>query len=140
MTTFESAIKALAAPQLKVYNTLSDLRNLEKVKDRIPEDKIKEVTFEQDQVIFKVDPVGNVGIKIIESEEPKTIKFSATNSPVDFYLWIQLKEVAENDTRLKVTLKADLNPMIKMMASKPLKNFVDTLADSIAAYDFNAEL
>lgn len=140
MTTFESAIKTLAASQQKVYTVLSDLRNLEKVKDRIPQDKISDVTFEEELVTFKVDPVGNVGIKIIEKEEPKTLKFAAQNSPVDFFLWIQLKSVAENDTRIKVTLKADLNPMIKMMAAKPLKGFVDTLADSIAAFDFNSDI
>ena len=140
MTTFESAIKTLSASQQIVFSVLSDLRNLEKVKDRIPKDKISDVVFDEEQVTFKVDPVGNVGIKIIEKEAPKTIKFAAQNSPVDFHLWIQLKEVAENDTRLKVTLKADLNPMIKMMASKPLQNFVDTLADSIAAFNFSTDI
>lgn len=136
MTTFESAIKPLAASSQTVYTMLNDLRNLEKIRDRIPKDKISEVTFSEDEVMFKIDPVGNVGIKIIERDEPSCIKFAALKSPVDFKLWIQLKEVSENDTRLKITLKADLNPMIKMMATKPLQGFVDTLANSIASFDF----
>ena len=49
-TTFESSIKQIPHKQESVYNTLSDLNNLqrlkdrfEQVKDQIPEDKRKEM-------------------------------------------------------------------------------------------------
>jgi len=50
---------------------------------------------------------------------------------VGFKLWIQLKELAEDDTRIKLTVEAELNPMMSMVANKPLKNFVDMLVDQI---------
>jgi len=56
--------------------------------------------------------------------------------PFNFFLWIQLKEAGENDTRMKLTIKADMNPMVKMMASKPVKKFLETLADGIAAHQY----
>ena len=37
MTTFESNIKQVQAPQSAVYAKLSDLNNLAQVKDRLPE-------------------------------------------------------------------------------------------------------
>ena len=37
---FESSVKQIPYPQQAVYDNISDLRNLEKVKDRIPEDKV----------------------------------------------------------------------------------------------------
>ena len=40
MTKFESAVKVIPASQKAVYEKLSDLSNLEKVKDRLPQDKV----------------------------------------------------------------------------------------------------
>ena len=40
MTKFESGVKVVPASQEAVYEKLSDLSNLEKVKDRLPEDKV----------------------------------------------------------------------------------------------------
>ena len=37
MTKFESAVKVIPASQKAVYEKLSDLSNLEKVKDRLPQ-------------------------------------------------------------------------------------------------------
>ena len=40
MTKFESGVKVIPASQSAVYGKLSDLSNLEKIKDRLPEDKV----------------------------------------------------------------------------------------------------
>ena len=45
---FESSIKQVPYPQEAVYRNISDLRNLDKVKDRVPEDKINEFSFDED--------------------------------------------------------------------------------------------
>ncbi len=137
-TTFESAVKTIAANEDDIFPMLSDLRNAEKLKDRIPQDKIKDIRLEQDSVSFTANPIGNFVLKIIEREPNKTIKFAADKAPIDFFLWIQLKQAAEKDTKLKITLKADLNPMIKMMVSKPLEQFVNMLADALATLDYNS--
>jgi carbon monoxide dehydrogenase subunit G len=42
-------------------------------------------------------------------------------------MWIQLKETGESQTAIKVTLDADMNPMVAMVAKNPLTNFVETL-------------
>ncbi|MFT3751508.1 MAG: hypothetical protein QM800_01015 [Paludibacter sp.] len=54
------------------------------------------------------------------------------NAPVEVNVWIQLKQVAENDTRMKLTLKADLPAMIKMMVDKKLKEGINSVADLLA--------
>ena len=40
MAQFESSIKQIPYPQQNVYNMLSDLSNIERVKDKIPEEYI----------------------------------------------------------------------------------------------------
>lgn len=107
---------------------LSDLSNLERVKDRIPQDKIQGFEFDSDSCSFSVNPVGKITFQIVEREPNKTIKFATTNSPVPLFLWIQLKQVAEMDTRMKLTARADLNPFIKQMVAKPMQEAIDKIA------------
>ena len=38
MTKFESSVKQIAYPVADVYRNISDLSNLERVRDRVPED------------------------------------------------------------------------------------------------------
>ncbi|MFM2292598.1 MAG: hypothetical protein RIS29_2411 [Bacteroidota bacterium] len=133
MTTYESDIKTISSNEEVVFGILSDLNNLKKLQDNPAlADKVKDLKFDTDSCSFSVDPVGKVGFKIIEREPFKTIKFESENSPVKVNVWIQLKQVEENDTKLKLTLKADLPMMIKMMVDKKLKEGINMIADMIA--------
>lgn len=136
MTDFLSEVKSIPYDSERIYAMLSDMSNLEKIKDRIPQDKIKNFEFDSDTCSFAVDPVGKITFQIIEREPCKTIKFTTTNSPVPLTLWIQLKQIEEADTRMKITLRADLNPFIKPMVSKPLQDAVDKLSQVIASLPY----
>lgn len=132
MTTYESNIETLNSNVMKAYELFSDLRNLEKFKDRIPSDKIKDIEFDTDSCRFSVDPIGKVGLVIVDKEEGKTIKFGAENSPVEANMWIQLKEVEENVTKMKLTIKANLPFLIKPMVDGKLKEFINQLSQALA--------
>ena len=47
MSKFESKVKPIAYPQSSVYKMLSDLKNLERVKERMPEDKLNDFVVRQ---------------------------------------------------------------------------------------------
>ena len=129
---FESSVKQIPYPQQAVYDNISDLRNLEKVKDRIPEDKVSDFTFDEDTVGLNVQPVGELKLRICEREEPKCVKFETVQSPVPFNVWIQILPVDEQNSKMKVTVKAELNPFIKSMVEKPLQEAVEKIADALA--------
>ncbi len=129
MSKFESTIRQINYPQEVVFQGLSNLDNLSKIQDRIPEDKANDLSFDNDSVSINVPPVGKITLKIIEREEPKTIKFETTESPLPFNFWIQLLPVTESSCKMKLTLKADLNPFIKGMVSKPLQEGIEKIAD-----------
>lgn len=132
MTKFESSIKQIPYAQDAVYRMLSDLSHIEKVRDRIPEDKIKDFRFDQDAISLKADPVGELRLRIIEREEPKCIKFETEQSPIPFNLWIQILPVDAATSKMKVTVGAELNPFIKGMVKKPLQEGVEKIADVLA--------
>ena len=129
---FESSVKLVPYPQQAVYDNISDLRNLEKVRDRVPEDKVEGFSFDQDTVSINVAPVGELKLRICDREEPKCVKFETVQSPVPFNVWVQVLPVDENSSKMKVTVKAELNPFIKGMVEKPLQEGVEKIADALA--------
>ncbi|MDR1557489.1 MAG: SRPBCC family protein [Tannerellaceae bacterium] len=136
MTEFVSDIKAVPYNDERIFGMLSDLSNLERIKDRIPQDKLKDFVSDSDSCSFSVDPVGKISFRIIDREPNKTIKFTAVHSPVPLDLWIQLKQVAENDTRMKLTVRAELNPFIKPMVSKPLQDAIEKISTLLASLPY----
>lgn len=132
MGKYESDIKHIPYPQEKVYEKLSNLENIEKVKDRIPADQLNGLAFDRDSVSVSVPPVGSITLGIIERDEPKCVKFEAKNSPVPFNMWIQLLPVTDASCKMKVTVKADIPMFLKPMLGGKLKDGVDKIADTLA--------
>ena len=132
MTKFESSIKYIQSSQEAVYGKLSDLNNLEQVKDRLPEDKVKNLSFDADSLTVEVSPVVKITLQIVEKEPCKCIKFGTVTSPLPFNLWIQLLPVADNECKMKLTIGMDLNPFMKAMVQKPLQEGVEKMADALA--------
>ncbi len=132
MSKFESSIKQIPYPQQSVYNMLSDLTNIERIKNKVPEDKLKDMTFDKDSIAISVAPVGQVSMRIIEREEPKTIKFASDNSPMSFNFWIQILPVSETESKLKLTIDADIPFFAKSIVSGPLQEGIEKIADALA--------
>jgi carbon monoxide dehydrogenase subunit G len=137
MTTFEGPVKAIPHQPDVVFGFLSDFNNFEAL---LPPDKVSNWVSDGDSCRFTVDGIGELGLRIIEKEPFKTIKFSADGkTPFDFFLWVQLKEVGAGDTRVKLTIKAKLNPMLKMVVSGPVNKFLTLVTDGIATHPYPAK-
>ena len=129
MSTFESSIRQIPYKQEAVFNILSDLSNIERIKDKLPKDKLEQMTFDSDSISVSVNPVGQIKLRIVERESPKCIKFETADSPVPFNLWIQVVPNGDNASKMKLTIKAELNPFIKGMVKKPLMEGLEKIAD-----------
>ena len=133
MTTYESDIKAISSNEEVVFGILGDLKNLEKLKDNPSlKDKAKDLQFDTDSCSFVVEGFGKMGFRIVEREPFKTIKLVSEKTPVEVNVWIQLKQTADNETAMRLTLKAELPMMIKMMIDKKLKEGINLIADLLA--------
>ncbi|MBR4363442.1 MAG: SRPBCC family protein [Prevotella sp.] len=132
MAKFESSIKQIPYSQKSVYDCISDLSNLERVRDRVPTDKIQDFQFDQDTVSISAAPVGEIKLHIIDRNEPKCVKFETVQSPVPFYLWIQVLPVNETSSKMKVTVDADIPFMLKGMVSGPIQEGVEKIAEALA--------
>lgn len=135
MATFKCSVRQIPHSQQAVYNMLSDLSNIDRVKDRIPADKLNDLTFDADSMSIST-PMGAVKLKIVDREEPKCIKFETEQSPLPFNFWIQILPVTDTTCKMKLTIKAELNPFIKGMVSKPLQEGIEKIADALQMINY----
>jgi len=135
-----------------VFAKLSNLKNLEQFvsAEKIEElnkkgidtkgFKIEDFAATEDRCSFKISPVGNIGIEIIEREPFKTIKIQGEKSlPFPVILWVQLANIDESSCKIRLTLHAELNPMIKMMVGGYLGKSIDKMADLLTTVDYGEE-
>ncbi len=148
---FVSNVKDIPYAQDTVYDKLQDLRHLEGLRSRLSDpafieqlegqfDKAKvdeamkrleSVQFTQDSLSVE-SPIGAVTLAIIEREEPKCIKFEAQGSPIGMNMWIQLLPNGDNASKMRLTVRADLNPFIRKMVESKLNEGVEQLAEMLA--------
>jgi carbon monoxide dehydrogenase subunit G len=118
----------------KVFAFLSNFNNIEPL---VPKESLSSWEFHEEGCKLGIGGIGEIELKIAEKVPFKLIKLvSGQQSSYAFTLWLQLKQVAEKDTRIKLTLEAELNPFLEMMAKKPLQQFADKLVDKISEINF----
>ena len=130
----ESTVGKIAENEDKVFAFLSDLRNLESL---VPKENLISCEFNEDRCKLGIAGIGEIELKLLDKEPNKLIKLgSGSDSAYSFTLWIQLKQTAEKDTRARLTLQAELNPFLQVMAKNPLQKFVNTLVDRMTTIHY----
>ena len=135
---YESKISSAPCSAAQIYRVISNLQNIERVRDLIPQDKVQEMEIEPDRIRIKVDGLAQkITLAIVDRIENDTVKFGAEGIPMEANFWIQLKEVAPNDTRIKLTLKADIPMMFRMMIGSKLQTGLDQAAEMMAKFPYS---
>jgi hypothetical protein len=131
----ESKIGKSTCSDVKIYRFITNFHNF---KELLPADKVTGWEASEDKCSFNVDPLGRTGLMIIEKEPHKLIKIVSDPeySKYQFNIWIQLKKVAENDTRVKVTIEPLVNKMLLPMLRLPLKKLADGIINKIETFEF----
>ncbi len=137
MTEYVSEVKRVPHGDATVFGVLSNLQNLEQLWEWLPMEGMRDFTFDVAAVSFRVDPVGEVTFRLVERQPNKLLKFQAERLPLPVYLWIQLVGKSETDTGLRVTVRADMNPLIKGMVDKSLRETVEKLSDGLSKLPYD---
>lgn len=131
----ESKIGKSANSDLKIFEFITNFHNF---KELLPAGKVSGWEASEDKCSFNVDPLGRTGLRIIEKEPNKLVKMASDPefSSYQFNIWIQLKKVAEDDTRVKITIEPLVNKMLLPMLKLPLKKLADSIIDKIEGFNF----
>lgn len=107
----------------EVYLFLADLNNHQQL---MPEN-IYNWTSTADEARFTIQNMAKLAIKIssrIENQE--IVAIPSEEAPFDLELKWNLKDLGNGTTEAKHTISAELNMMLKMMASGPLQKLADS--------------
>ena len=146
LSKYTSKVTVINHNEQVVFNYLSNFNNLskylnsgliEKVTAKIPQIKITEFSSDQDSCKFNITGLGLAEIRIVNREPFKTIKVESSGGlPLSFIFWIQLMPVDNFQTKMRLTLHAEMSMMIKMMAGNKLEEGIDKLADTLSALPY----
>ncbi len=104
--------------------------NFHNFKHLLPEDKIENFECTAEQCSFGIRGLMPLTIKIKERLPKSRLTFETTGlAKFVFTLHIHLHA----DQKTNVELEGDMNPFIKAMAEKPLRELVNTMATKLAA-------
>lgn len=148
MSKKSSDVKVISAMQSAVWNRISDLSQLQMVKDNMTDEQkamikqklndetkgqltLSDVFFTEDLAQFKVNGM-EMALHIVDREDPmKCVKYEAQGSPVPVTLWIQLLPQGPYETRCKVTLDVDVPFFLKPMVGNKLDKAADQIAEML---------
>ncbi|MBN2807215.1 MAG: hypothetical protein JXR22_11205 [Prolixibacteraceae bacterium] len=141
ISKYVSDVKTIKHNNELVFQFLSNFNQLGKffneytlaqISQQVPGVKIDGFRSDTDSCHFTINNHGEAGLRIIERDIPKTIKITGEgNIPFELFLWIQLVPVSAYESKIRLTLHADLNMMLKLMAGKKLQEGINKLADAL---------
>jgi ribosome-associated toxin RatA of RatAB toxin-antitoxin module len=133
LSNFESRSGKLTCNAEELFAFVTDIRNFEQF---LPEATVNNWSAEKEQCRFDVAMIGTVTVRL--SEKTKFTRVIYTGDALkknDFYLALLITDNMKDPAKVKVTLSADLNPMMKMVASKPISQFLELLISKMEAFN-----
>ena len=142
LNKYVSETKYIEQNEQVVFNYLSNFENLatylnsgliEKITKQVPQIKITNFESDRDSCKFNITSLGVAELRIVKRDPFKSIKIESSGGlPLSFTFWIQLIPVDNFQTKMRLTLHAEMSMMIKMMAGNKLEEGIDKLADTLS--------
>ena len=113
---------------LELFNSLSDVRNFEKL---MPENIAKFEVIGDDAFIFGLKGMPEIKLKMKEKVEPTKIVLGAASDKLSFTLIANIESLSENSSAVKLNFEGEFNAMMAMMIKGPIGKFIETLASNM---------
>lgn len=132
LSNFESRSGKVTSCAEDVFAFVTDLRNFERF---VPQGTVTNWKAEQESCSFSVAMIGTVSLILAGKEmNNKVIYNGDALNKNDFSLVLHISGNNINPAEVKILLSADLNPMMKMMAAKPIAQFLEMLISEMEKF------
>jgi hypothetical protein len=129
LSYFESRSGHLSCNAKEVFEFVTDIRNFERF---IPKGAINSWNAEKEFCSFTVSMIGTVTVRLAEKEKYTKVLFTGDAlKKNDFSLTLNISDNSFNPADVKIGLSADLNQIMKMMAVKPINQFLEMLINQM---------
>ena len=130
---YESRRGELLCTPSEIFNFVTDIRNFRRF---VPAGAIDNLKIDMDSCSFHVTSLGNVNISLSEMEPYNKVVYKGTVlQSNDFSLVLNIKENIAGKAEVNLNLSANLNPLLKMMAAKPIDSMLEKLIDEMEKFD-----
>jgi len=129
LSYYESRPGNLSCKPEVAFNFITDLRNFGRF---IQEGTVSNWKADKDSCSFNFSMLGTVSVRVVEKEAEKLVVYQgdALNRN-DFKINVVLSASSEGRADVRLKLAASLNPVMKMMADKPINQFLEILMNEI---------
>lgn len=132
ISEFESRTGKLNCTPSEIFDFVTDIRNFRQF---VPEGTIDDLQIEKDSCSFKISPLGKVSFSLYDKKPYNKVVFKGNVlQSNDFSLVLDIKENSTGMAEVNLNLAAHLNPLLKMMAAKPIGNFLEKMIDEMEKY------
>jgi hypothetical protein len=132
LSHYESRTGNLSCTTGEVFDFVTDIRNFEQF---IPVNTINNWQSDKDSCSFDVSMIGTVSLRIAQSVPHNKVIFNGDAlKKNDFSLVLNITNSLTNKAEVKVMLDAELNPMLKMIANKPITQFLEMLVTEMETF------
>lgn len=129
--SFHSPETPLNASAGEVYAFLSNLDNMETL---MPEQVINWKS-NATSCSFDIKGMAHIDLALGECIADKVVTVdSGPENPIETQILFEIASVSENQCSGMVTLNAELGMMLQMLASTPLQNLVNIMADKLKSH------
>ena len=128
MALYQSKIITINKPFEEVYGKVSDLKNIEQFRDRIPKEYTVNFECDTDYVQFRVAPVGDLLLRIVERGADK-IRLNIEKLPFKAEMSMNIGNVSPSETNIQLVLDADIPFFVKHIVGNKLEEGMDKIAD-----------
>ena len=126
MSILKSDPVTVNKPPKEVYDFLSDFRNFSKL---MPP-QVEDWKATSEECSFSVKGMASLGLKYVNKVPNSLLEIEGTGRiPVGFTLHCHIEGNQKSTVRLE--FEAALNPMMKMLAERPLTNFMNMLGEKL---------
>jgi carbon monoxide dehydrogenase subunit G len=132
ISKFESRTGKLTCTPPEIFDFVTDIRNL---KQFVPDGTIDDLQIDSDSCSFHISPLGKVYLNLSEKEPYNKVVYNGNVlQSNDFSLVLNIKENNAGKAEVNLKLAAHLNPLLKMMATKPIDSLLEKLVDEMEKF------
>ena len=128
MALYQSKTITVNKPFEEVYGKVSDLKNIEQFRDKIPKEYTVNFECDTDYVQFRVAPVGDLLLRIVERGADK-IRMNVEKLPFKAEMSMNIGNVSPSETNIQLVLDADIPFFVKHIVGNKLEEGMDKIAD-----------
>ena len=130
MTSIQSKTVRINRTTEEVYRFLQDMDNFRQL---LPQDRISDWKSDGKSCSFKIQGAATIGLALDGGTPNTLVKMKSTDrAPFPFTLDVHIEE-KDGATEAYQLFQGDINPFLKMLVEKPLKNLFDHIADKMVA-------